>query len=120
MDRFTAAYITAALWSSTDDNGNPLDGLDAELAPETLARMEAVCAKFQAENGELFTVENCSYTGCSVEEYAGHDFWLTRNGHGVGFWDGYWIDPAATRLTDAAHAFGEIDLYVGDDGLIYA
>lgn len=23
---------------------------------------------------------------------AGHDLWLTRNGHGAGFWDGDWRD----------------------------
>jgi hypothetical protein len=50
---------------------------------------------------------------------AGHDFWLTRNGHGAGFWDGDWPEPLATVLTDAAHAFGELSPYVGDDGLIY-
>lgn len=47
-------------------------------------------------------------------------FWLTRCGHGCGFWDGDWSEPAATILTDAAHAFGNVDLYVGDDGKIYA
>ena len=46
---------------------------------------------------------------------AGHNFWLTCNGHGSGFWDGDW--PA--RLTEASEQFGEFDLYVGDDGLIY-
>jgi|TARA_R110000744_G_scaffold366338_1_gene475354 hypothetical protein len=25
-------------------------------------------------------------------ERIGHDFWLTRNGHGAGFWDGDWND----------------------------
>ena len=25
-------------------------------------------------------------------ERIGHDFWLTRNGHGAGFWDGGWND----------------------------
>jgi hypothetical protein len=49
MDQFTAAYIEAALWSSTDDAGRPLDSLDNELADETRAKMEADCQKFQAE-----------------------------------------------------------------------
>lgn len=33
--------------------------------------------------------------------------------------DGDWSEPHATRLTEAAHAFGEVNLYVGDDGRIY-
>jgi hypothetical protein len=47
-----------------------------------------------------------------------HDFWLTRNRHGCGFWDGSYKD-LGDRLTNAAQAFGECDLYVGDDGKIY-
>ena len=49
MDKFTAAYIEAALWSSTDDVGEPLDNGEHELAPETRAKMASDCAKFQAE-----------------------------------------------------------------------
>ncbi len=51
---------------------------------------------------------------------AGHDFWLTRCGHGAGFWDGDWPEPAASVLTEASKEFGNVDLYVGDDGQIYA
>ncbi|QNP78372.1 hypothetical protein [Agrobacterium tumefaciens] len=51
---------------------------------------------------------------------AGHDFWLTRCGHGAGFWDGDWPEPAASVLTTASEEFGNVDLYVGDDGQIYA
>ena len=119
MDDFTKAYIEAALWSSTDDSDRPLDSGDYELAPETLAKMEADCAQFQKENVHLITDENCHYKACPVLEYAGHDFWLTRCGHGCGFWDGDWKEPAASQLTTASKAFGDIDLYIGDDGLIY-
>ena len=48
----------------------------------------------------------------------GHDFWLTRNRHGAGFWD-RGLGDVGDRLTKAAHAFGESDLYVGDDGNLY-
>ncbi len=51
-------------------------------------------------------------------EEAGHDFWLTRNGHGAGFFDGAW-GKAGDRLTKAAHTWGEVYLYV-DGGKIYA
>jgi len=123
QDQFTRAYIEAALWSSTDDDGKPLDSLDAELAPQTIAKMESDCAQFQLENAELLaedhrTSARAAY-GCTVAESAGHDFWLTRNGHGAGFWDGDWEEPAATKLTEASKQFGEIYLYIGDDGLIY-
>ncbi|MBN9237284.1 hypothetical protein QFZ88_005590 [Mesorhizobium sp. YL-MeA3-2017] len=47
---------------------------------------------------------------------AAHDFWLTRCGHGAGFWDEDWPEPHASRLDFAARAFG---VYVGDNGMIY-
>lgn len=50
----------------------------------------------------------------------GHDFWLTRNGHGAGFWDGDYPDDLGRDLTKAAKVYGSCELYIGDDGLIYA
>lgn len=53
-------------------------------------------------------------------QQAGHDFWLTRNRHGAGFWEvSYWPKEVGDVLTKTAHEFGEISLYVGDDGLLY-
>ena len=43
---------------------------------------------------------------------------LTRNRHGAGFWDRGHGDKGK-RLTDAAHAYGSSDAYLGDDGLLY-
>ena len=43
-------------------------------------------------------------------EYVGHDFWLTRNGHGAGFWDrpqNYGGEDTAEKLSDIARDFGE-------------
>lgn len=116
MDKFLQAYIAAALWSTTDgatpEGGDFLDqnyGPD-DLAPETLAKMKADCDKFQAENAQDIEGQ---------EAQAGHDFLLTRNHEGAGFWDGDWPKEAGDRLTKASHQFGEINLYVGDDGMIY-
>ena len=50
--------------------------------------------------------------------FAGHDFWLTRNGHGAGFWD-RGLGEVGDRLSNACKAFGSYDLYIGDDGKIY-
>ena len=57
--------------------------------------MQSDCAAFYAAHGSQLNEDNCKYRGCPVDEYAGHDFWLTRNGHGAGFWDGDWIAPVA-------------------------
>jgi len=86
-----------------------------DLAPETMERIQKDCSGFQEQNGETISDAECSGE-YSTWEQAGHDFWLTRNGHGAGFWDGDWSEPAGEQLTAAAKKFGELSLYVGDDG----
>ena len=49
-----------------------------------------------------------------------HDFWLTRNHHGAGFWDGDYPEIVGKVLTEISHAFEPVDLYVGDDGKVYS
>ena len=125
LDRFTRAYIEAALWSSNDESdergGVPLNQnySESNIADECLSRMIADCASFQKSHGELITDENLVYAGTDAESRAGHDFWLTRCGHGAGFWDGDWTEPAGAILTKAAKEYGEFWLYVDDDGQIY-
>jgi len=48
----------------------------------------------------------------------GHDLWLTRNGHGTGFWD-RGLGEVGENLSDIARGMGEKHIYKGDDGKIY-
>src|SRR6266851_3222861 len=97
MDKFLASYIETALWSSTDSDGVPLDDSkysDAELAPETLSQFKADCERFETEYRKLTSGLDDSVlriipqSNCAYGDRIAHDFWLTRNGHGAGFWDG--------------------------------
>lgn len=129
LECFTCHYITTALWASVDDSGEPLDNYDADdLAPETLERIKADCAAFYAANAAHIHCDGApqardfdSTASESEREaaQAGHDFWLNRCGHGAGFWDGGWPEPAASTLDSASKAAGNVDLYIGDDGRIY-
>lgn len=113
LKTFINAYIEAALWSSTGDEGEPLDdeyGPD-DLAPGTLAQMREDCEDFYEAN-------EADIESWADDAQAGHDFWLTRNHHGAGFWD-RGRGALGDRLTDAAQVYGSVDLYVGDDGKIY-
>ena len=139
---FLNAYIEAAFWSSIhetensdsepcpdpncDQEGENLDETEHELSDEGREKMRADCEKFWAENHEdlAFAFQAISGPTWSWQEGGGHDFWLTRNHHGVGFWDRKWKQPQAVqyaldRLTEACDKFGECDLYVGDDGKVY-
>lgn len=117
-DTFTWAYIDCALWASNDESdergGRPLNenyGIDG-FAEEALAKMIADCEKFKEEN-RTDIEDGLGYNA------AGYDFWLTRCGHGCGFWDGDWPEEIGERLTEASNKFGKCDIYVGDDGLLY-
>lgn len=116
LERFIRAYIEAALFSSTDNSddsgGEPLDNnySRGDLDASALKRIRADCTAFFLANLQDFN---------GRFEQAGHDFWLTRNGHGAGFWDGDWPEEVGERLTKASEAFGECDIYVGDDRSLY-
>lgn len=118
LDDFTKAYIVCALWSSTDDEGNPLDSkFDIEnINPKDIEEIKLECLNFQKENIQLLesSHKNKGYT----LENAGHDLWLTRNGHGAGFWDRN-LGEIGEQLTLKSKELKESDLYVGDDGQLY-
>jgi hypothetical protein len=56
-------------------------------------------------------------SGYSSAELAGHDFALTRNGHGAGFWD-RGLGEAGDKLTEACRPYGASNAYYSadDDG----
>lgn len=117
QESFISAYIECALWSSTGEDDTPLDSLYSvdDFAPETIDRIRKDCDWFMLDNSD--SIESGEFK----DNYsrAGHDFWLNRNGHGAGFWDGGWPSRAGHNLDQAARAFPEIDLYSGDDGKLY-
>lgn len=122
---FRDAYVECALWSSDDDDGDPLLGSYAskDLTPESMQRMTCDCNAFLDEcdhtiraaiDADAVVVP----TGSNAWMLAGHDFWLTRNGHGSGFWDGDWSEPYASRLTEAAKRCKECCMLVDGDKLV--
>jgi hypothetical protein len=128
-DEFLDAYIEAALFSSNDESteqgGEPLDANygPSDIAPATMRAMERDCADFVERFGHLILDEDENGSPAIRKHgrwmMAGHDFWLNRNGHGAGFWDGDWPQHG-DELDKAAESYGDFELYVGDDDLIYA
>lgn len=121
LDLFTDAYIEALYFTDTGEDEQPPH--DAEISPELRASIDSDCAAFWTQFRHMIQRAKCFETSrgpYDKAEQAGHDFWLTRNGHGAGFWDGDWSEPFATYLTDAATQFGPCETYLGDDGLIHA
>jgi hypothetical protein len=109
------AMLECALWSSTDFDGTPLDeghGIHDFHPTATRALIGDLEAFIEAEAADI------AASGLTAQQ-VGHDFWLTRNGHGAGFWD-RGLGEIGDRLSEAAKVYGGVDLYIGDDGAIYA
>lgn len=116
-------YRTAAEFTDTGEEGQPEAGNEwsdesaqkADIEVETFADQNIVAItsalRWHTENSDIL------HAG-QVAGYVGHDLWMTRNGHGVGFWDRPEIygEAMAAKLTEACLAIGGRGLYLGDDG----
>lgn len=144
LDAVLNAYLSTALWSSTTENedgetgtfdthGYGVDDLSDEFVTQAREDVNA-----------FYRTERTALTPYMSPDEAGHLFWLTRNRHGAGFWDKTYhgaavgheyynrmgitrdearyrvrFNRAMERLTACSHAYGSVDLYVGDDGKVY-
>lgn len=126
LDEFAQAYVEAMFFTdaSCGDDGDLEHATVADLAPETWDRLWKDCAAFEFAANEWLQKAYGRKTNTGhiySEARAGHDFWLTRNGHGAGFWD-RGLGAVGDRLSElCGHGthFSTLDLYRGDDGLIY-
>jgi hypothetical protein len=106
----------SALREGQSDGTIPGDATFSDLAPETLAACIEDCRAFQEANAALLE-QACEVDGYSMEG-AGRDYWFTRNGHGVGFWD-RGLGELGDKLS-AACRYSTVDVYLGDDGKVWA
>ena len=121
----TIAYLTCALWSSNDESdesgGEPFDANYSleDIDATAISVADGLCRAWVDMVGLLPT------EGVEIDatpEQIGHDLWLTRNGHGAGFWDRpelYGSQSLADTFSDAARLLGGLDVALGDDGAIY-
>lgn len=132
LDNFTRGYIAAMLGTTTDESdetgGDYLDSnYDVgDIHPDSLRGIAKDCQTFQKEGFRLLKAayQRPGYhggDGTGPESMAGHDFWLTRVGHGAGFWDRTPLEQGGLgdKLTELAKKFGHVDAYIGDDGMIH-
>jgi hypothetical protein len=124
-DKFTDSYIETALWSSTDEStpsgGDPLDKnySGKDLDSKALQQIIETCQTFKRKNADALAdaIHRSGYD----YEWAGDDFWRTRNGHPEGYWNRDALEAwgLGFKLTNAARACGKSVIYVGDDGKLH-
>ena len=110
MDVILQSYLHTALWSSIDED-EPMDcDYDVDdFSEEAIGQAECDLVSFFGLARDLIVDD--------VKTTVAHDFWLTRNGHGAGFWDGDY--EHGDELTEICKQFKELSPYAGDDGKIY-
>ena len=111
------SHIDTAIWSSTDDEGNPLDKLNLKLSRSAKVCLDYDLVKFfylacyQLRQGNFVEFESdINDLGFDLSNVA-HDFWLTRNEHGTGFWDKNYV-TFTTPLNNLSKKFNQVNLYV--------
>lgn len=101
------------LWSEVDHEGDPMDeGYDIHDVADCERE------EWHDEIESFVIVANEAGLLADMEDsQIGHDFTLTRNGHGAGFWD-RGLGDVGDKLTALCKPFGEVSAYVGDDNKI--
>jgi hypothetical protein len=121
LEGAATSYLACAAWATphrNEDTGEVLDdGMERfEWAPESSETAVRLIAGFYLDNCELCEAAIGRQIGPSggrgdAERYTwgqlGHDLWLTRNGHGAGFWDSGLPDGLGERLSAVARKMGE-------------
>ena len=95
------------IWFTYDIEDGYLKHSIDDLSDEALFEVKRDCLKFQWKARRIFN----QFTDSKQFSLAGHDFWLTRNGHGAGFWDGDWPESIGKELTELSKSFGEVNPY---------
>jgi hypothetical protein len=101
LEKMIQGYLECALWSTHayleegEDSPQTWEEHNYDVSDVSeKGRKQATedCKAFLKEALPLLTEDEKRDTSrYTWEEYLGHNFWLTREGHGAGFWDGRYV-----------------------------
>lgn len=114
VDEILKHYLVAALWSSHGDDESMLDSKYSvdDFLETSIQRTRNDIQWF------LYHAFPWLYETGLKEAQIGHDFWLTRCGHGTGFWDRE-LGFKGEKLTKiCASFFGNVDAMECDGGKV--
>jgi hypothetical protein len=117
VDEILASYFEAALWTDEDRLAEDVGEDTAkgftifDFSEETKNKAKEDITQFLEKAGQYLTDV--------TDGMIGHDFWLTRNHHGAGFWDRKGLEENGDAITKICHEFRELMVVVGVDGKLY-
>lgn len=106
------SYLECAAWSSIDEDGDSIEHLSFSESAKT--QMEEELNDFVKYCEENHPKELEEYAKDNTAKQFAHDFWLTRNGHGAGFWD-RGLGEIGDKLSKMAKVHGSCDLYLNEE-----
>jgi hypothetical protein len=110
------SYLETAKWTSHDYDEDCRDATSLEQYDWSEAAVKE--AEKEIEDFKYYLDEIGLDWSTVPYTMMGHNFWLSRNRHGAGFWD-CGLGKLGDALHKAAITFGTKDVYLGDDNLIY-
>jgi len=137
LEKVLRGYVNCALWSTTDDEECTAEDIeyrceecdacnsDSSLSDNgyTYDDIESDTLKDMRTDVYAFVSANYDYIMCLSDTYReddemlGHDFWLSRNGHGAGFFD-RGEGAIGDLLQEKAREYGEYYLYSAVNGQV--
>ena len=144
IKKIIKGYIDCALWTEEERLRDEYVGGDdmfngEEDDEDEIERLSRLSANLNSKNFDSFTHEDMEDNSVikvyddvkkfiemaggairvAVDEYGaeqvGHDLWLSRNGHGAGFFDRGYDDEVEEKLMSSARKLGSVDLYINDN-----
>lgn len=112
-DGFVHGYVSCALWTAAEELG---DRDTSDVRRSSMCDVIKECVSFQIIHAELLQQAYDLPYGYTPES-AGRDFWLSRNGHGAGFFD-RGREPYWRALQSAAKTYGSREVVEDREGYV--
>jgi hypothetical protein len=130
-------YVETALWTEEERLEDEM-GYDED--DDEMSEIDAIIKSYNKKDFSNFEKEDIDAdslldTYSDIKEFTnllsdstldevepfdlGMDFWLTRNGHGSGFWDRGYSEETEEDLMSAVKNFKEKNLVIGDDLMLH-
>jgi len=110
IDEIIKQYFATALWTEEVSN--------EDLEDKTIYDFSDKAREYVKKEIEWFINTAGSSLNGLADDQIGHDIWLSRNGHGAGFFDRGLEIENEELLMELSHQLGEQYIYVNSKGKI--
>lgn len=121
IDVILNSYISCMLWTEEeplflDENGEYSNPDDIVVSEDMISEDD----KYEMKKEIKWFIELAGDTiNYVTDDMLGYDLWLTRNGHGAGFFDRDLPKHVLDTFEELCDILGTVDLYLGDDGNLH-